>query len=96
MATFQTTLTLDAVGAYPAANAPSVTFPFIPKTIMVIAEGPVGAGFFASFDGVTDAARLSPGTPSAGLVFERQHVQKMWFKRQQAVTGVVAQIIAEG
>lgn len=95
MATFQTVLTLDSVGAYPALNAPSVTFPFIPKTITVIAEGPVGAGFYVSFDGTTDAARVSPGTPSAGLVFERQHVTRMWLKRQQAATGIVAQIIAE-
>lgn len=92
MAIYRTTLTLDAVAAYP--GTPQVIIPFLPKTIAVINEGPTGALAMVSFDGVNDHAQLTPGTPSAGIVFT-QHTMTLWFKRGAAVTGIAVQIIAE-
>lgn len=93
MAQYRTTVTLDAVSAYPAVGSPSVTIPFVPKSLAVINEHPSVAALM-SYDGVTDHAQFTPGTPSAGMVF-KQGVTKLWFKRAASATGLVVQIIAE-
>ena len=92
MSVHRQTLTLDAVSAYPGTA--QVIIPFVPKTITVLNEGLTSAPALVSFDGVNDHAQLTPGTPSAGLVF-RQGVQKVWFKRGAVASGIVVQVIAE-
>lgn len=93
MAVYRTTVTLDATAAYPAVGSPQVTIPFLPKRVMLINEHP-SVGALMSYDATTDHAQLTPGTPSAGIVF-RQSATQLYFKRAAAATGLVVQIIAE-
>lgn len=62
---------VGAPAAYPGvANA---SFSFNPDSVVIINEATAAADVvFVSFDGVTDAAKLVPGTASAGLKFGRQ------------------------
>ena len=93
MAIHRQTVTLDATATYPGTA--QVVIPFEPKSIAIINEGPTGALALVSFDGATNHAQLTPGTPSCGMVFQ-QKVRNVWLKRGAAVSGIVVQIIAEG
>ena len=93
MAIYRQVITLDAVSSYP--GTPQVVIPFVPKSIAVVNEGPTGANAFVSFDGQSDDAQLTPGTPSAGMVFS-QRTTRVWLKRGAAASGIVVQIVAEG
>ena len=51
---------------FPAADAPDAECPFTPREILLINED-ASQAVDVSLDGVTVAATLVPGTPSAGL-----------------------------
>lgn len=93
MSNYMVRVNCSALTAYAAQTAPDVTIPFEPKRVAIVNESAVIA-VFASFDGIADHARLTPGQPTQGLQFENG-ATKIWFKREAAGAGYV-QIIAEG
>lgn len=88
------TVDVSAQAAYPAANAPQVVIPFVPKSLtMSIISGTEGVK--VSFDGVDDHIQLTPGTPLQGYVAQQgSGMQNVWLKRNAAGAGIV-HLIAE-
>ncbi len=66
---------LVEIAAAPAAypGSANVVFTFNARSLVIVNEAITASAIaFISFDGVSDDAKLVPGTPSAGLRLERQ------------------------
>lgn len=92
MAIYGTTLDVTAVTAFP--TLPNITIPFQPRSIAIVNEN-LATAIEVSFDGVNVHARLTPGLPSAGMVFG-QKSEKVWLRAAVGGgTSVVARLTAE-
>lgn len=82
-----------APAAFPAANSPSFEAPFVPKRLVFTNFDATPANYVeVSFDGVTVAARLTPGA-NPTFDTELQNATKVWVRRGAGTPNV--QIIAE-
>lgn len=86
------TAVVAVAAAYPAANAPDVTIPFLPKRITIINEDPAVANQVTwSFDGTNDHGAVKP---TINPVFtSTSKVTHIWFKRAAGTPNV--RVIAE-
>ena len=92
MATFSKEVDVVGAATYPAT--PQVLIPFTPEDVLVLVEHPTLA-IYVSFDGTTDAGKLTPGICVA--LEWHQHVSKVWLRVDSAASPgpIIARVISE-
>ncbi len=79
---------------YPAQTAPTVLFPTAISRVL-IENLDASEAIAISFNGIDDHGVLTPGKPSAMLVYENQFVNKLWLRNVNTAQNNDAQVIAE-